>query len=88
MRSCRRRTRSTSSPINRCWSAGGRITVGLVGQPANQTVTLNINGKEHALAAGDAIAVVNDDKTTCHVTVQSFDMFKATFNTACGAKKS
>jgi len=68
--------------------AGGRITVGLIGQPANFTVTLNINGKEHALAAGDAIAVVNDDKTTCHVTVQSFDMFKATFNTACGAKKS
>ena len=67
--------------------AGGRITVGLVGQPANQTVTLNINGKEHALAAGDAVAIVNDDRTTCHITVQSFDMFTATFNTAWGAKK-
>ncbi len=66
---------------------GGRITVGLVGQPANHTVTLNINGKEQAFAAGDTMTVPCDDRTTCVITVQSFDMFKATINSNCTAKK-
>lgn len=66
---------------------GGRITIGLVGQPSNQAVILNINGKEHVAAAGDVITVPLDDKATCHIAVQSFDMFKATFNTTCSAKK-
>lgn len=67
--------------------AGGRLTVGLVGQPANQTVTLNINGKEHSLATGDLLSFAPDNRTSCQVTVQSFDMFKATINSTCGAKK-
>ena len=37
---------------------GGRVTVGLVGQPGNQTVILNINGKERPAAAGDVIVSV------------------------------
>lgn len=68
--------------------AGGRVTVGLVGQPANQTVTLNINGKEYPLAAGNVVSIPFDERTTCEVTLQSFDMFRATINTACVAKKS
>jgi hypothetical protein len=67
---------------------GGRVTVGLVGQPGNQTVILNINGKERPAAAGDVIVVPLDDKSTCHIAIQSFDMFKATFNATCSAKKS
>ncbi|MET0867861.1 MAG: hypothetical protein ABWY35_07140 [Pseudorhodoplanes sp.] len=67
---------------------GGRLTVGLVGQPSNLTVTLNINGKEHALAAGNAITLAVDDKTECQLTLQSFDMFKATINSQCAARKS
>ena len=66
---------------------GGRLTVGLVGQPANHTVTLNVNGKEQALAAGDVLSLAPDDKTSCQVTLQSFDMFKATINSTCAAKK-
>jgi hypothetical protein len=66
---------------------GGRITVGLVGQPGNQTVTLNINGKEHTATAGDVIGVPFDDRATCYIAIQSFDMFKATFNATCSAKK-
>lgn len=67
--------------------AGGRATVGLVGQPANQAIVLNVNGKEYTVAAGDVITVPYDDRTTCHIAVQSFDMFKATFNATCSAKK-
>ena len=37
--------------------AGGRVTVGLIGAPANQGVTVNINGKQQLAAAGDVIAV-------------------------------
>jgi hypothetical protein len=67
---------------------GGRVTVGLVGQPANQTVTLNINGKEHAVMAGNAVAVTTPgDSGSCQITLQSFDMFKATINATCSAKK-
>lgn len=67
---------------------GGRLTVGLVGQPANQTVTLNINGKEYVSAAGDSITLSYDNRTTCQVTLQSFDMFKATLNATCTTKSS
>jgi hypothetical protein len=65
----------------------GRITVGLVGQPANQGVILNINGKEHNVAAGDAVTIPYNENTNCNVVLQSFDMFKATINATCSAKK-
>jgi hypothetical protein len=65
---------------------GGRMTVGLVGQPANQTVTLNINGREYVLAAGDVVKLSYDEKTSCQVTLQSFDMFKASLNASCSTK--
>ncbi len=66
---------------------GGRLTVGLVGQPANLTVTLNINGKERPVAAGEIITIAPDEATACQLTLQSFDMFKATINATCAAKK-
>jgi FlaG/FlaF family flagellin (archaellin) len=62
--------------------AGGRITVGLVGAPSNQAVTLNINGKQQVAAPGDVI----DAPPDCRVRVQSFDMFKATITATCGAQ--
>ena len=66
---------------------GGRLTVGLVGQPANQTVTLNINGKEHAFGRRRCrLRWHSTTRTTCQVTLQSFDMFKATLNATCAAK--
>jgi hypothetical protein len=65
----------------------GRLNVGLIGSPTNQSVTLNINGKEQVVASGDVITVPVDGKTSCQITVQSFDMFKAVLNASCAAKK-
>ena len=67
---------------------GGRLTVGLVGAPGNQGVVLNINGKEYSLPAGETVNVPVDDRTACQLTVQSFDMFRATINSTCSQRKS
>jgi hypothetical protein len=64
---------------------GGRLTVGLFGAPANDGVTLNINGKRQLLGTGDVINVAVDSGTSCQVRLQSFDMFKAVVTATCGA---
>lgn len=63
--------------------ANGRLTVGLVGSPTNQGITININGKQQVVASGDVIEIAVDASTTCHVRVQAFDMFKALVTAAC-----
>ena len=63
--------------------ANGRLTVGLVGTPTNQNVTININGRPQLAASGDVIEVAVDASTTCHVRIQSFDMFKALITATC-----
>lgn len=63
--------------------AAGRLTVGLIGAPTNESVNININGKAHSVATGDTISVTLDPQTTCRVRVQSFDMFKAILNASC-----
>ena len=68
--------------------ADGRLTVGLVGSPANHGITININGKQQKVAAGDVIRVSPDASTACQVQVQSFDMFKAVLVASCAAAKS
>ena len=65
---------------------GGRLTVGLVGPPANDSITLNINGKRQQLGTGDVISVAADNQTNCQVRVQSFDMFKAVLTATCGSR--
>ena len=65
---------------------GGRLTVGLIGAPANDSVTLNINGKRQQLGTGDVISVAADNQTNCQVRVQSFDMFKAIVTATCGRR--
>jgi uncharacterized protein YlxW (UPF0749 family) len=67
--------------------AGGRLTVGLVGAPANQGVVINVNGKEQSVAAGGTISVTLDASTVCQIAVQAFDMFKATVTASCAAAK-
>ena len=57
-----------------------------MGSPANQNVTLNVNGKQHVAVAGDVITVALDESTTCQVTVQSFDPFKALIHATCSGK--
>jgi hypothetical protein len=73
------------SPNQSLVVADGHLTIGLIGSPANQGVNININGKLQAAAAGDVISVAPDRSTSCQVTVQSFDMFKAVINASCVA---
>jgi hypothetical protein len=68
--------------------ADGHLTIGLVGSPGNESVTLNINGKQQAAFAGQPIAVAPDPSSNCTVTVQSFDMFKSAIVASCAAAKS
>ncbi len=68
--------------------AGGRLTVGLIGAPANESITLSINGKEQTATAGQVINVGADASTNCQVTIQSFDMFKALIVATCGGTKA
>jgi hypothetical protein len=65
---------------------GGHMTVGLIGAPANDSVTLNINGKRQQLGTGDVISVAAHNQTNCQVRVQSFDMFKAVVTATCGRR--
>jgi hypothetical protein len=57
-----------------------------MGSPTNESVTLNVSGKRHVAAAGDVISLVLDESTTCQVTVQTFDLFKAILQAACSGK--
>lgn len=66
--------------------ANGRVVVGLVGSPANESITVNINGQPRMSAAGDVIKVAVDEATSCQITIQSFDMFKAVLHAACTTK--
>jgi hypothetical protein len=61
----------------------GHLTVGLVGSPNNENVTLDINGKQQQVDAGQVIDVAPDASTKCQVQVQSFDMFKAVLVASC-----
>ena len=68
--------------------ADGHLTIGLVGSPGNESVTLDINGKQQAAFAGQPIAVAADPSANCTVAVQSFDMFKAAVVASCATAKS
>ena len=65
----------------------GRLTIGLVGSPSNESVTLDINGKEQAVAVGQIVELAPDPATKCQVQVQSFDMFKAVLVASCTPAK-
>jgi hypothetical protein len=66
----------------------GRLNVGLVGAPGNESITLNINGRQQIATAGQVINVTPDASTNCQVAVQSFDMFKAVVNASCARAKA
>jgi len=54
--------------------AAGRLTVGMIGAPTNENITV---------ASGDVVNLTLDPKTNCLVRVQSFDMFKAVLYASC-----
>jgi hypothetical protein len=49
---------------------------------------LNINGKQQPLAAGQTINVAPDPATQCQLSMQSFDVFKATLVATCSGPKA
>lgn len=76
------------NPNHSIIAAGGHLTIGLVGPPSNKAIDININGKVQSAAAGDVVKVTPDPSTTCRVTVQSFDMFKAVVSAKCETNKA
>jgi hypothetical protein len=75
------------SPNQSLIVAGGHLTIGLIGSPTNESVNINVNGKQQLAATGDVIHIALDPSTTCQVGVQSFDMFKAILTASCAAVK-
>ena len=65
----------------------GHLMLGMVGTPGNDAIMLNVNGKQQPLAAGQTINVARDPATQCQLSVQSFDVFKATLVAACSGPK-
>jgi hypothetical protein len=76
------------SPNQSLIVADGHLTIGLVGSPTNESVNININGKQQKVVSGDVIHMALDTSTSCQVGVQSFDMFKAVVIATCGAANS
>ena len=66
----------------------GHLLVGMVGPPGNDATLLNVNGEQQALAAGQTINVSPDSATQCQLSVQSFDVFKATLVAVCSGPKA
>jgi hypothetical protein len=66
----------------------GHLTVGMVGAPGNDAIMLNVNGMQQPLAAGQTINVAPDPATQCQLSVQSFNVFKATLVAACSGPKA
>ena len=75
-------------PPNESRIIDGRLTVGLVGSPAIDSVILSIDGKSQPAVAGQVIDVAPDPSTHCQVRVRSFDMVKVTVNASCAAAKA
>jgi hypothetical protein len=71
------------SPNQSLIVAGGHLTIGLVGSPSSDGITININGKQQEAAVGDVIHVAVDSSTSCTIGVQSFDLFKAIVTASC-----
>jgi len=67
--------------------ADGRLTVGWVGLPTVDGITMNINGTPQTMTVGDIIRVSPDASTTCELRLQSFDIKLARFTASCTTKK-
>jgi hypothetical protein len=68
--------------------ADGQLTIGLVGSHTNESITININGKQQQAVTGDIFKIAPNSSTTCQVGVQAFDMFNAILMVSCAAVKS
>jgi hypothetical protein len=75
------------SPNQSVIVSGGHLTIGLVGPPGNDSVTININGKTQTMTTGDIVSVAVDPSMICKVGIQYFDMFKLVATASCSALK-
>jgi hypothetical protein len=66
----------------------GHLLIGMVGPPGNDAILLNVNGKQQPLASGQTINVAPEPATQCQLSVQSFDVFKATLVATCSEPKA
>ena len=68
----------------------GRLQIGLVGSPRQESVVLNLNGEQKLVATGDIINTALDSSTNCRISVISIDILNATavVYATCAAKKS
>ena len=66
--------------------ANGRLTVGWVGLPTVDGITININGTPQPVAVGDIVRVSPDAATACELRLQSFDIKLARFTASCTTK--
>jgi hypothetical protein len=78
----------TINPNQTLIVSDGHLSVGLVGSPGNDSITLNVNGKQQSAAAGQTISVTADSGMQCLLSVQSFDVFKATLVATCSGAKA
>jgi cell division protein FtsB len=76
------------NPNNSVTVADGRLTLGLVGLPTSDGVTINVNGKQYTVAAGGVIHLADDASAPCKVAVQSFNMFNAMVTASCSEPKT
>jgi cell division protein FtsB len=67
--------------------ADGRMTIGLIGLPTNEGINININGKSQLAMVGSINNIALNPTTVCQVSVQSFDMFRATLTATCSEVK-
>jgi len=66
--------------------ADGRLTIGWVGLPTVDGITMNINGTPQSVAVGDIIRVSPDAATACELRLHSFDIKLARFSATCTTK--
>jgi hypothetical protein len=69
--------------------ADGRLTIGLVGTPGNNSIDLNVNGKQYSGFAGTVINIPVDPSTNCRLEILSFDVLSSqvTVNATCTTAK-
>lgn len=60
--------------------SNGDFTVALVGRPASDKVSINVNGTPRTVAAGESF---DAGVSNCSVKVESFDKLKVTLRTSC-----
>jgi hypothetical protein len=67
--------------------ADGRLTIGLIGAGTIDRATINLNGKQQMVSAGDVVDVALDPPKSCQVRIWSLDMLKMLVSATCAESK-